>query len=198
MRTNHLFLLGAIVLTIFVYSCGPSASEKRLNQIQDSLLTADSIAKAEAEAAALAEQARLDSIRQDSIVKAEKIIAAMPTFKEIEDNRGSLEGMFKRKGFIISYAKGEAWNPETTYFEYTPRIVAKLNSGGTPSFSYVENDNGYKVTITGAPEKLERFGKDAKAWLKKWKAQAPDDWYYQEFKVTVSGNTVIVYWPTGD
>ena len=185
------FVLGAALLLCLFSACSNSDKQHE----EDSIRRADSIAAIEA-AEKAAEEARLDSIRQDSIEKAEKIIASIPTFSEVD--RGNFATLFKKKGFEISYKKGKVWDNEVLDFVPYNNTIASLNKGGEPSCLFVENDNGWTMTINGAPELLDKFASDAKNNVAKLKRENKGDWYFEAFKVTVSGNSVKMYWPTGD
>lgn len=183
MRLLKYLATGVVIVALSACSGSKSAEQARL----DSIHRADSIA---------AVQARLDSIRQDSIKKAEKIISAIPTFKEIDQLNHSI--LFKKKGFEVTYKKGRGWDNEICEEVIVDRVRAELNKGGEPSCSFAETEHGWSMTINGAPDVLAKFAADAKAYVANLKRLNPDDWYTQEINVTVSGNTVKMFWPEGD
>lgn len=92
-------MLLAVAVTVAFYACGPSAEEKakRDQEIKDSIAAVekakqdsiDAAAAAAAEAAAKAEQARMDSLRQDSIMKAEEAAKKPGVKKKAEPKAGS-------------------------------------------------------------------------------------------------------------
>lgn len=117
---------------------------------EDSIRQADSIKaalQAEEEAKAAAEQARLDSLRQDSILPIERAIAVIPTFKEIQNSQ-DLVSFFKKRGFTIS--KKTAYVDK--YEDNFTFITAIYNPGNGIYCKFVEDLYGYDYTITGAPE----------------------------------------------
>lgn len=164
---------------------------------------ADSIAAVEAQhAAEAAEQARLDSIRQDSINQANLFAAKVPLFGQINEKYGDqLAAFFKSRGFDVSYTYGKTWEPETGDMTPVKQINATLKVGDNEcTYRERHNDAGYAqiMTIKGAPEKLNEYAASARAYIATMKKQNPGDWYFDSVKVTVSGNTVTIQYPMGD
>lgn len=77
MKHLPIFSLAAGLL-IFSASCGSGISKERQKEIADSIEQARQDSVQAVEAAKIAEAARLDSLRQDSIDRVQKVIAAMP------------------------------------------------------------------------------------------------------------------------
>lgn len=194
---KRLFLLSAVTLLIASY--GGSDKEKAA----DDSARADSIAAVEAQhAAEAAQQAHLDSLRQDSINQAEIFASKIPSFKLINENEGEqLESIFKSHGFTVSYTYGKSWNPDALDMTSVKQINATLKMGDkecTYREHFGDNGTDYTMIIKGAPEKLNEYATEAKSYIAKMKRQNPGDWYYGDTKVKVSGNTVTIHYPMGD
>lgn len=97
-----IYLIGIVSLTLLLSSCGNRAKERAY---QDSIRTADSLAKIEADrqaeeaAKAAAEQARPDSPRQDSIALEEKMRIDPMIFAR----DGYRKKLLKQYGFKVVY-----------------------------------------------------------------------------------------------
>lgn len=188
------------VLMMMCACGGKSADEQAAEQKQHD----DSIAAAvrAEEAAKAAELARLDSLRQDSIKRIENFRAAIPTFAEVNDY-GDYAKLFKTKGYTITYGKGEGWDNEILQIVPVKTVIANLKLDDQHSCSFrefcsFENGVGWKMTINGAPEELEKFAAAAKSFMNGEKAKYPNDWYYGDAYVKQAGNTVTYRFPMGD
>ncbi len=181
--------------TLIFASCSGSKADEQARE--DSERRADSIEAVE-DAARSAERARQDSIRLDSIQKAEEFASAIPSFTEVADSQGNWASLFKKRGFSISYKSSKGWDNEMGEDVTVKLVIAKLNEGSEPSCVFTENNFGFAMTINGAPELLDQYDREAKAYVAKLKKEQPDDWYTQGYKVTRSGNTVTMSWPEGE
>lgn len=175
-------LYGAVAL-LLTASCAGNKAEK---ENEESIRQADSIAAIEArqEAQAAAEQARLDSLRQDSIAKAEKASANIPTFNEIM-NCSNLAKMFKSHGFKTSVKK--VYNE--AYETYDEDVTATYSEGNLYC-KYITDGYGLEYTIKGNDELLDKFLKDAKAYISREKKKNNIS---ENAKAYKSGSTVTVY-----
>ena len=88
-------LFGAAALLVMVMASCNGASEKAR---EDSIRIADSIAQIEA-AKAAAEQARLDSIRQDSIQNAEEFSRVVKALENLPNEKDKIVGYLTALGF---------------------------------------------------------------------------------------------------
>lgn len=170
--------------------CGArqSAEERR----RDSLRAIDSILAVkhdEEMRIAAIEQARQDSLRQDSIAKAESARAAIPTFGEIENSTNRVS-LFKSRGFKVAIKK--VFNDQLD--DYDDYLTATYSAGGV-SCTYKTEWDGYKYTINGAPDLLEKFYSEAKASIDAQRRTNPNDAWVQQWKATKAGNTVTCSWP---
>lgn len=151
----------------------------------DSIARADSIAK-------VVEQHRLDSIRQDSIRQIEEAMAKIPTFNEINNarNRASL---FRNRGFKVSTRKVY----EEIFSDYSTYITASLNLPNGVSCKYSEGFPESTFTLVGAPELLDKYLAEAKAWCavekRKYSNIGGANFYAKK-----TGNKVTVYAFWGD
>lgn len=180
-------LFGATALILMVSCSGNGTSYEKARQ--DSIRIADSIAQVEA-AKAIAEQARQDSIRQDSIKRIEKAIASIPSFYEFEKN--SHRGKFlKERGFNVTekyvYEGGDLvdyYDVKAT-FQPTEGISCtfKNNMGGAAGFS---------ITIDGAPDVLNKIYEDAKSFVKTRNKQYSSEGSEECGEVSLKNNTVKV------
>lgn len=177
-------------LALMVGACGGKEAEKAA---EDSARRADSMAQvkaAEEAAIAAAEQARLDSLRQDSIEKREKAIEKIPSFSQI--NGANMESVLKKAGFKIKKKTEEVpWGGE--YFTYV--ASATYNPVEGVSCTYKTTGNGYSFTIVGADDQLEQFYQDAKNYIAKAKRNNPADPWVAEWSAKKSGNTVTLSMP---
>ena len=179
-----LYFAAAIFLAV-----GCSGNGEAVKELRDSIRRADSIRAEDsiAEARALAlEAARMDSLRQDSIEKVEKAIAAIPTFHDLY-SPGKREAMLKKRGFKIKKRKEfiEPWGDR----EF---ITATLNPAPGISCKYVEEETCSKFTLKGLPELLDQFYADAKAYIARKKKEWPDDHWVQDWSAVKKGDTVEV------
>ena len=189
MKKGLLFAIAALAL--LAGACGGSKEAEKA--AEDSARRADSMAQvkaAEEAAIAAAEQARLDSLRQDSIEKREKAIERIPSFSQI--NNGNLESVLKKAGFKIKKKTGEEpWGGE--YFTYV--ASATYNPVEGVSCTYKATGNGFSFTIVGADDQLEQFYQDAKNYIAKAKRNNPEDPWVAEWSAKKSGNTVTISMP---
>lgn len=196
-----------IIVTLVLFStCVSSCSSTNTSQEsnEDSIRRADSIAAIEA-AEKAAEEARLDSIRQDSIDTVNKIIASIPSFKEIRDARYDTQDLlklFRSRGFSASARKTQYTITEEeagaeepgTYTKYSP-VIATLNINDKEVCKFQqlnEHGWGFKITINGAPEVLEQMKNNADASFKKDLAEYGWDGNYwkNSCRCTLKGNTL--------
>lgn len=131
MKNTSLFSLFLFVVSVIFISCAGNNSEKLR---EDSIRIADSIAAVEAaqeEAARAAEQARLDSIRQDSIEQEAKFNLAQMSFI----NNNNWLKTLPKFGFELKNKKTtEDWDE----WEGTDRVV-------TTDYTYQRDLNGRVV-----------------------------------------------------
>ena len=190
MKKSSLFAIALSFGIVGAVSCGGKEGEKAT---EDSIRRADSIAQvkaAEEKALAAAEQARLDSLRQDSIEKREKAIEKIPSFSQI--NGANMESVLKKAGFKIKKKTGEEpWGGD--YYTYI--ASATYNPVNGVSCTYKALDLGYSFTIVGADDKLDKFYQDAKNYIASEKRKHSDDWWYTQWSAKKSGNTVTVLTP---
>lgn len=182
-------LAGATIFT----SCSSSKADEQARE--DSERRADSIEAVEA-AAQRAERARQDSIRQDSIQKAEEFTAAIPTFREVQNvafNANAQKSFFKKRGFKVSSSSQSVFSDvDGEMVKYTT-VTATLEGPDGKSCKYKHNgEDKWSLTISGAPEILDNFAADAKAYAnKKQKDMNEMDIFFSK-----SGDTVSISWPT--
>ena len=178
MKKTFIFASLFMMLLCVATSCASKENTEKLRE--DSIRQADSIAAVEA-ALQAQEQARLDSIRQDSIAKAEveNFFKALPDPNKIvwEMNAGKY---LKSLGFegstkIINKDEEES---EGTYTLTMGDRVCKVH------FTTTFNEGDTEVKITGDEDALTKFYQKAA----KMKAT------YEEGGTTVEkkGNTVII------
>ncbi|MDE6273248.1 MAG: hypothetical protein K2M31_09625 [Muribaculaceae bacterium] len=197
------FVLGSALLLCLFSACSNSDKQHE----EDSIRRADSLAAIEA-AEKAAEEARLDSIRQDSIEKAEKLIASIPTFKEIRDAVSTFDtakqlNLFKSRGFTSNYKKHtytvseeEAGAEEPGTYTVNGPVTATLTIDGNEVCKYQELNNhgwGFKITINDAPQILEKMKKDADEYFRKDATAGgyfADDSYWKQYcRCRIKGDT---------
>lgn len=178
MKKLVLLTVSAIVMSMAVTGCSGGNAQKERD---DSIRRADSLAAVEAsiqEDLKAAEQARLDSIRQDSIAKAEndKFLNALPDPKKIVWDAKAGKYL-KSLGFEGS-SKGNEDYAEGTYTLTMGDKTCKVHY--TSEFNVGDTE----VTITGDDDALDKFYKKAS----KMKAS------YEEGGTTVEkkGNTIYI------
>ena len=115
--------------------------------------------------------------------------AAIPSFYEIEKSK-NVDKLFKNRGFKVS-KKREYVDRYDDNFTF---VTATYDSGDGISCKYVEDLYGFKFTVKGAPEILDKFQRDAKAWIKSEIRKNPGDAWVERMSATKSGNTVTVFY----
>lgn len=180
-------LIYMAILGIAFAGCdgGKSAEEEaRLEEkrVADSIRTADSLA------AVALEAARLDSLRQDSISKVEKFIAAIPSFNQV--NNGDAAKLFKRLGYNVTMKKGY---DEFDGSSFTYAAKASYILSDNMKVVYAPTNGGFEITITGAPEQRDRFLADAKAYIAKCKRDNPMDPWANEWYAKMNGDKITLY-----
>lgn len=172
--------LFSIVLTlgtlVALFSC--SGKQQAEQARMDSIRVADSIRQAEE----AIEKARLDSIRRDSILQAEKIAAAMPTPHMFgEDLRSSWGGTLKdvkilrkdlqERGYQKINSNNFVLNPDGE-----PSVKVKLDyqviEGEYDEEEGMEVGGGMTYTITLTYSNQE----DADKFYKQWKEATDSPW----------------------
>ena len=179
-------LFGAAALFL-IASCGGNGTSEKVRE--DSSHIADSIAQVEA-AKAAAEQARLDSLSQDSIKKIEKAIASIPTFYEFEKNsyRGKF---FKERGFRVTEKYINVGGDIGDYYDV--KATFKPIEGISCTFkNYLGGAGGFSITIDGAPEVLNKIHIDAKSFIKARNKQFRSEGSEEFGQVSMKNNTVKV------
>ncbi|MDE7414255.1 MAG: hypothetical protein K2N05_10790 [Muribaculaceae bacterium] len=172
--------VAGVILSLATVSCGPTASEKRLARMQDSIHTADSIAAVEE----AAENARREAARQDSIARVDDFRSKIPTFSRLYKG-GDFDKYLRNLGYSVSkkgrrsdYGEGE----EVT--TYSLRVDNSHYCTIQQLFGYEWYD--VKVKIVGAPDQLSRFKNDAKAERSK-----PDfEWSGANPYIEISSNEI--------
>lgn len=172
-------ILIPLVAGIFlaVTACGPKGISKEEAR-QDSIRIADSIAHEQA----LIEQARQDSLRQDSIAKVEKIRNAMPTVQmfgyDLHDPSGGMlteEDELRINLVALGYEKINS-NKYVLNPGGDPNVTVNLNYQDfegeyDPEFDdYIGAGFNYSIDIIFSDEE------DAKAFYKKWQAACKSNW----------------------
>ena len=167
-------LLGAIVIFLMASCSGNGASEKAN---EDSIRIADSIAQVEA-AKVAAEQARLDSIRADSIkqVEADAFYNKLPDPKKIVWD-GKAGNYLKKLGFSGN-THGDEDYAEGTYILTYGDKTCKVH------FTTEPNEGDTEVTITGDDNALEKFYKRA--------SKMRASYFEGGTEVTKKGNTIYI------
>ena len=199
-------LFGAVVLLLMVSCSGNGTTEKAQ---EDSKRLADSIAQVKA----AAEQARLDSIRQDSIQKAEleafNINLFVSPFKE-EGFQG--KGMELKTDKQISKALANlGFSENKSVRTRTEEICGSWETWKSTKYTYsktigdktiiVENEDELEIIFPNS-ELKEKFMKSAiKAGYKKDNNysdregtfyKGPSDCYYRGSDIMVQGNNVLI------
>lgn len=174
--------VATFIFSLITVACGPTASERRLTQIQDSIHTADSIAAEEA-AAEAAEAARKEAARQDSIARVEDFRSKIPTFARLY-NKWDFDKYLRNMGYSVK-SKGRVSDYEgEEVTTYTLRVDKN-------HYCIIEQGAGYewgwvKVKIVGAPDQLTRMKNDARAEKSK-----PDfEWSGANPWIEISSNEV--------
>ncbi|MDE7414249.1 MAG: hypothetical protein K2N05_10760 [Muribaculaceae bacterium] len=141
--------------------CGSTKTEREVNDKMDSIAQADSIAKVEAEAAAAkAEQARLDSIREDSIVKANtpKMNDFITFNKEgagiLFRDGSKINSTLKGKGFSSTSKKVQKGNDEEGYWTSTSYKWSKEDN---PKIEIRLDDDKNLITINFPDDKTKDY-----------------------------------------
>ena len=173
-------LFGAAALLLMASCSGNRTTEKASD---DSARTADSIAQVET-AKAAAEQARLDSLRTDSIKHEEEKLFynSLPNIKKlaVSDHKKvtkylhslGFKGAFKEKGME------EDWRADGTF---------TLEKGQRKCIVKAHIDGYYQdcsITITGDDEAKEKFYKEAKKITRTT--------YGSPIRTKLKGNTIVV------
>lgn len=170
-------LFGAVAV-LLVVSCSGNGNSERSRE--DSASMADSIAQVE-DAKAAAEQARLDSIHQDSL-RADSIANAEAFYKKLPDPKKIVwdanAGKYLKKLGFSGSSHGDEENAEGTF------ILTEGNKTCKVHFTTEFNVGDTEVTITGDEDALNKFYERAS----KMKAT------YEEGGTTVEkkGNTVYI------
>lgn len=154
-------LFGAVALFLMISCTGKGSSEKAK---EDSARIADSIANVEA--AKVAEQARLDSVRRDSMNNIQEFARVVKALENLPTDHNRLEGFLKRLGFKGSKKTS---TKEENYFDNMLKVqvekyyytFTKGNKCITYSSVYETSpvfDNYHqKITIEGDENALDRF-----------------------------------------
>lgn len=153
----------------------------------------DSSASIEAQKEA-EEQARLDSIKSDSNAKVARFKASIPTFKEVFSTEGyavAEKVLFKKCGFKVSTSSWSAFSDISGETEYYTSVTAVLK--GPDGMSCIFKENGideWTMTIIGAPDVLDKFAVDTKAFAIRSQNNIDEpDYFYKK-----TGNTVLFSW----
>lgn len=182
---NKTILLSGAVALLALVSCGGKSDEAAK---ADSALQADSLAAVQ-RAAEQAEQARQDSIRQDSIDKEEAALAAIPTFRELLKNQNN-PALLKSRGFNVS-TKQEYYEGDDAYYTH---VTATYSTPAGVKVKYTDWLLGFTIKITGAPEVLNKIYLDAQKYVAE-ESQKNGGWWNECWSVKKKGDEVEVYFP---
>ena len=201
-KLYKLFFLGFgfFVLPAVIISCsgGKNAEQER----EDSIRRADSLAAIEAQIEAL-EQARLDSLRQDSLNR----VASKLTFQTFSvsekvdgvslqslDSDKKIESRLKEKGFELTETKKEQkkdydWTPQNpTFYTVTVKTYTKT-IGDKTTVVKLEGGDGYVSNVViNFPDSsdVDEFKSTVKGKLK------DPDVYWHEMNISYKGSTVEI------
>lgn len=199
MKKITIFTFGVMLLGGIMASCSGGNAEK---EREDSMRTADSLAAIEADLQQI-EQARLDSIRQDSINNAsagltfemftcpEKIEGVtLTTFLTLKKIKSNLEGLgFEQTGSQNKKEKDYDWTPDNpTYYTKNTTTFAKTIGSNTTKVE-VEGSEGYvsEVDIEFPNEaQVAEFKSTVKGKLK------DSNVYWHAMEIKYKGNKVEI------
>lgn len=175
-------LFGATAL-LLLGACSGSNSSKNENQDNDSIETMAPAQKPE-DVSASQEQARLDSLRTDSIrqAEAELFYNSLPNIKKLAISDDKKEAKYLRslgfKGSFKEKGMEEDWRADGTFTleEGQRKCVVKAHIDG-----YYQD---YSITITGDDEAKEKYYKETKKITRTT--------YDSPIKTKLKGNTIVV------